>query len=314
MKNNYIEKYQAMTELVADYSLRLNKDDRLIIQYDPLYTDIVEIVAKTCLNKCPNIILDPLTNNAQYMRDLICANGYKQWDNELARRVFLAKWCTSRLLLDCTRTVNFDFPHASKLKTEFDRIVVGPYKKILYRPGPNSGYEVKWNIAGFPCSHSFYKYLLANKKTYRYSIFKSNAAIYNDYRDLVFDSVLGNDWVAMHTKMEQVKATFDNANNVRIIVGDGTLTDLELSLKGRGGEICSGQNNMPDGEVCYGPVEESLHGHITFQIPSERSPYGVFNTIRLQFHNGKIVDAKELTSKQKNANLNSILDIDMGAK
>jgi aminopeptidase len=89
----------------------------------------------------------------------------------------------------------------------------------------------------------------------------------------------------------------------------GPGTDLRFSMKGIPAVICGGDRNIPDGEVFSCPVRDSVEGHVTFSAPSIYQGTG-FDGIRLEFKNGKIVDATSNETKK----LNKILDSDPGAR
>ena len=109
-----------------------------------------------------------------------------------------------------------------------------------------------------------------------------------EYSDFVYDATL-IDWQRIGKEMGNIKQVFDLAEKVRILIGEDT--DLTFSLNGRGGEICEGKNNMPDGEIFYGPVEDSMNGKIYFQHPSLVDGTGLVEGIRLELTEGKITDA-----------------------
>jgi aminopeptidase len=92
----------------------------------------------------------------------------------------------------------------------------------------------------------------------------------------------------------------------------GPGTNLRFSMKGIPAVICGGDRNIPDGEVFSCPVRDSVEGHVTFNAPSIYQGIA-FDGIRLEFKNGKIVDA---TSNPADARkkLNKILDSDPGAR
>jgi aminopeptidase len=73
--------------------------------------------------------------------------------------------------------------------------------------------------------------------------------------------------------------------------------------------ICGGDRNIPDGEVFSCPVRDSVQGNVTFNAPSIYQGIG-FDGIRLEFKDGKIVDATSNETKK----LNKILDSDPGAR
>jgi aminopeptidase len=89
----------------------------------------------------------------------------------------------------------------------------------------------------------------------------------------------------------------------------GPGTDLRFSMKGIPAVICGGDRNIPDGEVFSCPVRDSVEGHVTFNAPSIYQGIA-FDGIRLEFKNGKIVDATSNETKK----LNKILDSDPGAR
>jgi aminopeptidase len=91
--------------------------------------------------------------------------------------------------------------------------------------------------------------------------------------------------------------------------GMGPGTDLRFSIKGIGSVICGGDRNIPDGEVFSCPIKDSVQGHVLFNAPTIYQGTG-FDSIRLEFKDGKIVKAtSNLTEK-----LNKILDSDPGAR
>jgi aminopeptidase len=127
-----------------------------------------------------------------------------------------------------------------------------------------------------------------------------------EYEDFLFDAVLV-DYKKMDEEMDKVKKTFDAANIVRIVGRD---TDLTFSIKEREGTKCSGQNNIPDGEVYYAPVTDSANGYIYYEYPAIR--YGnQVDGVRLEFKNGKVINAK---ADRNEAFLNQMLDTDEGAR
>jgi aminopeptidase len=89
----------------------------------------------------------------------------------------------------------------------------------------------------------------------------------------------------------------------------GPDTDLHFSIKGIPAVICGGDRNIPDGEVFSCPVRDSVEGHVMFSAPSIYQGIA-FDGIRLEFKNGKVVDATSNETKK----LNKILDSDPGAR
>lgn len=127
-----------------------------------------------------------------------------------------------------------------------------------------------------------------------------------EYEDMLFDATLV-DYEQMDREMDKILRIFDGADQVRIVGKD---TDLSFSIKGRKGIKCSGSNNIPDGEIFYAPITNSVNGHIYYEFPGIR--YGVqVDGIRLEFKDGKVVKA---TADSNEEFLNKILDSDEGAR
>ncbi|MBA4150031.1 MAG: aminopeptidase [Verrucomicrobia bacterium] len=86
-------------------------------------------------------------------------------------------------------------------------------------------------------------------------------------------------------------------------------TDLHFSIKGIPGVLCEGLRNIPDGEVFSCPVKNSVQGVIQYNTPTLYSGTK-FENVRLEFKDGKIVNATASNTKR----LNEILDTDPGAR
>jgi aminopeptidase len=89
----------------------------------------------------------------------------------------------------------------------------------------------------------------------------------------------------------------------------GPGTDLSFSIKGIGAIPCNGLRNIPDGEVYSCPVKNSVQGTIQYNTPTLYQGTR-FENIRLEFNQGKIVNASGNPQKK----LNEILDTDPGAR
>ena len=125
------------------------------------------------------------------------------------------------------------------------------------------------------------------------------------FEDFYFE-VCTLDYRKLLPGMKALQRLMEKTDRVEI---KGPGTDLRFSIKGIPAVICGGDRNIPDGEVFSCPVRESVEGHVTFSAPSIYQ--GVtFDGIRLEFKNGKIVDATSNETKK----LNNILDSDPGAR
>jgi aminopeptidase len=125
------------------------------------------------------------------------------------------------------------------------------------------------------------------------------------FEDLYF-RVCTLDYKKMAKAMEPLERRMKRADQVHIKAPG---TDLRFSIKGISAVKCEGLRNIPDGEVFSCPVRNSVQGHITFNTPTIYSG-AKFENVRLEFEDGKIVNATANNTKR----LNEILDTDAGAR
>jgi len=127
-----------------------------------------------------------------------------------------------------------------------------------------------------------------------------------DFEDFYYE-VCCLDYARMSQAMDPLVELMERTDQVLIVGPD---TDLRFSIKGIPAIKCDGLDNIPDGEVFTAPVRDSVDGYITFNIPAlERGI--IFNDIRLEFREGRVVDAACQGSARM---LNEILDTDEGAR
>jgi aminopeptidase len=114
------------------------------------------------------------------------------------------------------------------------------------------------------------------------------------------------DYRKLLSGMKALKKMMDRTDLVEI---KGPGTDLRFSIKGISAIVCGGDRNIPDGEVFSCPVKDSVQGHITFNAPTIYQGTA-FDSIRLEFRDGKIVGATSNNTEK----LNEILNSDAGAR
>jgi aminopeptidase len=114
-----------------------------------------------------------------------------------------------------------------------------------------------------------------------------------EYEDFVYSSCLVDredptaEWSKIQKEQDKICSLLNKASEIHIVGED---TDLTFGVKGRKWINCSGQKNMPDGEVFTAPVETRTDGEIRFTYP------GIFSgreieDIKLTFKSGRVVKA-----------------------
>ncbi|MFX0043298.1 MAG: aminopeptidase, partial [Candidatus Hodarchaeota archaeon] len=114
--------------------------------------------------------------------------------------------------------------------------------------------EFKWVIVPYPCQ-SFAQE--AKTDLFSYTDFVRKALMLDKENPI-------EEWRKVQQKQDEIVNYLDKVETIQVLGED---TDLTLSTKGRTWRNCSGQRNLPDGEVFTGPVEDSVKGHIRFTYP-----------------------------------------------
>jgi aminopeptidase len=114
-------------------------------------------------------------------------------------------------------------------------------------------------------------------------------------------------WKEVSRRQDEIVARLNNIREMRFV---NEVTDLSVSLEGRTWMNCDGHINMPDGEVCTSPVEDSVEGEIGFTYP------GIFQGrevrgVRLEFEKGNVTQSSATKGQDL---LEAILTVDEGAK
>jgi aminopeptidase len=131
---------------------------------------------------------------------------------------------------------------------------------------------------------------------------KMSLEAFEDY----YFAVCTLDYANMSRAMDALVKRLAAADKVRI-TGPGT--ELTFSVKGLPPIKCDGRINIPDGEVFTAPVRGSVNGVITYNTPSVHAGFE-FTNIRLEFVNGKIVNATANDTQR----INKVFDMDEGAR
>ena len=110
-----------------------------------------------------------------------------------------------------------------------------------------------------------------------------------EYEDFVYQACLGdiNDpvgyWERFSACQQKMADWLIGKKQIHVTAPE---TDLISALTDALFVNCDGHENMPDGEVFTGPVEDSMNGHVYFSYPSIENGHEV-SGIRLWFENVK---------------------------
>lgn len=156
--------------------------------------------------------------------------------------------------------------------------------------------ELRWTVALFPTN--------AYAQDAEMSLSEYEDFVYNACMPDADDPVAY--WQRFSGWQQKIVDWLKEKKTVRVTGPD---TDLRLSIAGRTFENCDGRYNMPDGEVCTGPVEDSIEGKVRFSYPAIYEGHEVTG-VMLRFEEGKVVEA---TADKNEEFLLKIIDTDEGS-
>jgi aminopeptidase len=203
----------------------------------------------------------------------------KEFDCDIA---ILCETNTRRLSqVDAERQVIRRRAHSDLIRLYFDRAARG---------------ELRWVLAPYPTP--------AYAQDAEMSL--------EEYENFVFSSVFADTddpislWEEFGRKQEGLVDWLEGRKTVQV---RGKHVDLSFSIEGRTFMNCDGHLNMPDGEICTSPVEDSVNGWLESTYPAIKNGIDV-GRVTFRFEDGVIVRAD---AEKNQAHLDKLLATDEGA-
>lgn len=134
----------------------------------------------------------------------------------------------------------------------------------------------------------------------------------DEYADVVVSASTFDPRLLEETE-EPVRRLMDKSREVRIVTGHpekGRRLELRMDIESRNIRKCTGEHNLPDGEVFTSPDARSVEGEVFVDLPVFYEGVTV-RGIYLRFEAGVI---KEYSALQGMASLEKIIKIDKGSK
>ncbi len=272
-------RFEKLAKVLVGYSTRLKRGEKVLIDAFDVPDEITVALVREARRRgaLPFVQL----HRAQVAREVALSASEEQLN--LAARLELARMKTMDAYIALRGSHNI---------TELSDVPVEQLKLIAKKMRAVQNHRVgktKWVVLRWPTPSMAQ---LAGKST-------------EAFEDFFFD-VCTLDYTKLLPGMRALKALMERTDAVEI---KGPGTDLRFSIKKIAAVMCGGDRNIPDGEVFTAPVRDSVQGHVTYNVPTIYQGTN-FDGIRLDFRDGKIVEA---TSNEP-AKLNTILDSDPGAR
>jgi aminopeptidase len=283
---------EKLANLLVNYSVNVKQGDKVAIQGESVAEPLLKAIYTSVLlaGGHPYLTMAP-----QGMDDLF----YHYASNEQLRHIpppsqlimdtydvrisIVSETNTKELSnVDPARIVMCHEARSDIMKTFFERSAKG---------------ELRWTVAPFPTN--------AYAQDAEMSL--------SEYEDFLYIACLGNlddpvaFWQVFSAWQQKVTDWLQGKNEVHVTAPE---TDLRFSVAGRTFINCDGHENIPDGEIFTGPVEDSMEGHVYFSYPSIVNGHEV-SGVRLWFEKGRVVKA---TAEKNEDFLLKTLDVDEGAQ
>ncbi|XMB85078.1 aminopeptidase [Mycoplasmatota bacterium WC44] len=273
---------QKLAESLVNYSVEVKKGHhvRIVGDYEakPLLLEIIKEVKKVGAHPYVDILDDEISREVALATTEDRLNMLAKWRKPQYESID----ASIGVYADRNDYASVDVPTETKLLTAK---IMRPLSNIIIN-------TKKWVILNYPTHTLAHKAKMSYEQFYDYCLKVSMV-----------------DYSKMRSAFEPLKELLNKTDKVRI-TSPGT--ELSFSLKGIGSEPCSGECNIPDGEIYSAPVLESVNGVITYNTPSGYRG-NVYENVSLTFENGKIIKAT-CANESDNEKLEEIFNTDEGAR
>ncbi len=281
------ERAEKVAQSLVEYSTYLGPEDTVLIFAEDTFNEFAELVGKFAEAKGAKVLFD--FENLAKKREVIERNNIEELEKEAKERCALVESVTARIAISAISDNDYLKGIDPKKIADYGRIVRKPLFDRICGDGDKFK-GLKWNVVSIPCeAHA-----------------KIAGMTLKEYTEFLYNSEL-TDYNKLRAEMLKIKAMMDNAEKVRVVVPGST--DLTVSLKGRGAALSAGKYNVPDGEILWGPVEDSANGYISFPYPVLRDGIKI-KGIKLTFKDGEVV---EYSAEENQDYLTAMLNL-KGAK
>jgi aminopeptidase len=283
---------EKLADLLVNYSVKVREGDKVAIAGENIATPLINALYARVLQAGGHPLLAPRSTDTM---ELLYKYGSKEQIEFVheSQRIITEKYDVRITILGCENSKSL-----SRVPTEksvwYDKSRSDLMKTMMRRSATG---EFRWVVAPYPTA----------------AMAQDAEMSLSDYEDFVYKACMPdlNDpvgyWMKVSKEQQRIVEWLKGKEKVHVI---GKETDLHLNISGRDFINCNGKNNMPDGEVFTGPVENSANGQVYFSYPAIEAGREVTG-IRLWFKDGKVIKA---TAEKNEEFLLKTLDTDEGSR
>ena len=282
---------EKLAELIVQYSVAVKPGDKVAIMAPEVATPLVNAVYTKVLQAGGHPLVMSRSNDTTELLFRYGSREQLEYIHE-GQRLIAEKYDVRIVIIGEENTKSLSRVDSDKLVI-YDKARTDLTDTMMRRSAAG---ELRWVVAPYP-TNAFAQDADMSLRDYEDFLYK---ACMPDITDPI------GYWRKVAAEQEHIVQWLKGKNEVHIT---GPETDLKLSVVGRTFINCSGQFNLPDGEIFTGPVEDSAEGSVYFSYPAIESGREV-SGIRLWFSKGKVVKA---TAEKNEEFLLKTLATDPGA-
>lgn len=274
---------KTLAKNLINYSCKMKKGEKVFIECIGL--DTIDL-GKACVKEAYKVGALPFVSikDMSVTRELMLGNSKEMMD--LMTKFELARMKEMDAYIGIRGTANAS--ELSDVPAEPTKLYQEVFQKIVHSDERVN--NTRWVVMRYP------NYAMAQ-------LAETSLEAFEDF----YYNVCCLDYAKMDRAMDPLVKVMEAAKKVRIVSPNGT--DLTFSIDGMPAIKCSGERNIPDGEVYTAPVKNSVNGTICYNTPSIFQGF-TYENICLEFKDGKIIKA----TSNDNEKINKVFDTDEGAR
>ncbi|NVM35870.1 MAG: aminopeptidase [Candidatus Lokiarchaeota archaeon] len=276
------EFYEKLAKLVINYANNVKRGDRVYISGPTLAKELFQALYIEIMKAGGHVLIIPQIEGIQELRYKFASEEQLIYVDPIFNLIIKE--------FDCYIVIQGDY-NTRKYSLIDPKIIMKSqgsqgqreiYETLFDRLGKK---DLAYSYIPFPCNSLAQE---ANMDLLSYFEFVKKT-LFLDREDPV------KEWLELERKQEIMCKYLNQVEKIQLIGED---TDLIMSTKNRKWINECGHLNLPDGELCTAPVEDSVNGQVRFTFPGIYQGNEIEN-ILLKFNNGKVIEA----SAEKGENL-----------
>ncbi|MFW9972554.1 MAG: aminopeptidase, partial [Candidatus Odinarchaeota archaeon] len=236
--------YEKLAKLAVIYSINVKKGDRVFVLGPILAEELFRALYIEILKAGGHPLLIPFIEGQEELLFKFASEEQLSYVDNVRKMINKEFDCMIAIGADYN-TKNLSLIDPQLISKRYGSPKLKELWDLFYDRVANK--EARWVGIPFPC-HSFAQD--ANMDLFSYTNFIEKA-LFLDKENAILE------WQNIENFQKRYIQYLKNVDEIEILGED---TDLKFSVKGRKWDNCCGKENLPDGEICTCPIEDSVNG------------------------------------------------------